>query len=60
MYGNPATLFAAEFMSSNNRLLGKVMALENAGPRGADRRRQLEHNGGERARGLTLANRRRR
>ena len=29
MYGNPATLFAAEFMGSNNRLHGKVMALEN-------------------------------
>ncbi len=35
----PATLFAAEFMGSNNRLHGKVMALENGG---ADRRRQLE------------------
>jgi iron(III) transport system ATP-binding protein len=31
MYGNPATLFAAEFMGSNNRLHGKVMALENGG-----------------------------
>ncbi|MEQ3411520.1 ABC transporter ATP-binding protein [Klebsiella aerogenes] len=29
MYGNPATLFAAEFMGSNNRLHGKVTALEN-------------------------------
>ena len=29
MYGSPATLFAAEFMGSNNRLHGKVMALEN-------------------------------
>ncbi|HEM7499735.1 ABC transporter ATP-binding protein [Klebsiella aerogenes] len=28
MYGNPATLFAAEFMGSNNRLHGKVTALE--------------------------------
>ncbi|WP_329502865.1 ABC transporter ATP-binding protein [Klebsiella aerogenes] len=27
MYGNPATLFAAEFMGSNNRLHGKVTAL---------------------------------
>jgi iron(III) transport system ATP-binding protein len=25
MYGNPATLFAAEFMGSNNRLHGKTM-----------------------------------
>lgn len=29
MYGNPATLFAAEFMGSNNRLHGKVTALED-------------------------------
>ena len=29
MYGNPTTLFAAEFMGSNNRLHGKVTALEN-------------------------------
>ncbi|MEZ3984229.1 ABC transporter ATP-binding protein [Klebsiella variicola] len=29
MYGSPATLFAAEFMGSNNRLHGKVTALEN-------------------------------
>lgn len=29
MYGIPATLFAAEFMGSNNRLHGKVTALEN-------------------------------
>ncbi|MDQ8581813.1 ABC transporter ATP-binding protein [Klebsiella aerogenes] len=29
MYGNPATLFAAEVMGSNNRLHGKVTALEN-------------------------------
>ncbi|MCI1032862.1 ABC transporter ATP-binding protein [Raoultella terrigena] len=29
MYGNPTTLFAAEFMGSNNRLRGKVTALEN-------------------------------
>jgi iron(III) transport system ATP-binding protein len=29
MYGNPSTLFAAEFMGSNNRLNGKVTALEN-------------------------------
>ncbi len=40
MYGSPATLFAAEFMGSNNRLHGKVMALEKR--QGADRRRQLE------------------
>ena len=29
MYGNPATLFAAEFMGSNNRLHGKVTVLED-------------------------------
>ncbi|TCQ70853.1 iron(III) transport system ATP-binding protein [Raoultella ornithinolytica] len=29
MYGNPTTLFAAEFMGSNNRLRGKITALEN-------------------------------
>lgn len=29
MYGNPATLFAAEFMGSNNRLHGKVTALKD-------------------------------
>ena len=29
MYGSPATLFAAEFMGSNNRLHGKVTALED-------------------------------
>ncbi|EQB8709325.1 ABC transporter ATP-binding protein [Klebsiella aerogenes] len=29
MYGNPATLFAAEFMGSNNRLHGNVTALED-------------------------------
>ena len=29
MYGSPKTLFTAEFMGSNNRLHGKVMALEN-------------------------------
>ena len=29
MYGNPSTLFAAEFMGSNNRLHGKVTALED-------------------------------
>ncbi|HDS2646979.1 TPA: ABC transporter ATP-binding protein [Klebsiella aerogenes] len=29
MYSNPATLFAAEFMGSNNRLHGKVTALED-------------------------------
>lgn len=28
MYGSPATLFTAEFMGSNNRLPGKVVALE--------------------------------
>ncbi|ROS04225.1 ABC transporter ATP-binding protein [Raoultella terrigena] len=28
MYGNPTTLFAAEFMGSNNRLRGKITALE--------------------------------
>ncbi len=40
MYGSPATLFAAEFMGSNNRLHGKS---DGAGERqGADRRRQLE------------------
>ncbi|MXF49210.1 MULTISPECIES: ABC transporter ATP-binding protein [Klebsiella] len=27
MYGNPATLFAAEFMGSNNRLHGKITAV---------------------------------
>ncbi len=51
MYGSPATLFAAEFMGSNNRLHGKVMALENGrarieGAAGAC--------GGERARGLSV------
>ncbi|MEF3090756.1 lipase [Enterobacter sp. 10-1] len=29
MYGNPTTLFAAEFMGSNNRLRGKITALES-------------------------------
>lgn len=29
MYGSPKTLFAAEFMGSNNRLHGTVSALEN-------------------------------
>ncbi|VDR26823.1 Spermidine/putrescine import ATP-binding protein PotA [Raoultella terrigena] len=29
MYGNPTTLFAAEFMGSNNRLRGRITALEN-------------------------------
>ena len=29
MYGNPTTLFAAEFMGSNNRLHGKITDLEN-------------------------------
>jgi len=28
MYGSPATLFCAEFMGSNNRLAGKVTAIE--------------------------------
>ena len=28
MYGSPATLFTAEFMGSNNRLPGKIVALE--------------------------------
>ncbi len=40
MYGSPATLFAAEFMGSNNRLHGKVMALENG--RARIEGRQLE------------------
>ena len=31
MYGSPATLFAAEFMGSNNRLHGKVMEKVGAG-----------------------------
>ncbi len=56
MYGSPATLFAAEFMGSNNRLHGKVMALENGrarieAPAGAC---------GASGRGLALASRRRR
>jgi iron(III) transport system ATP-binding protein len=29
MYGSPATLFTAEFMGSNNRLPGKIVALED-------------------------------
>ena len=37
MYGSPATLFAAEFMGSNNRLHGKVTAVGSSG-RGGQRR----------------------
>ena len=35
MYGSPRTLFAAEFMGSNNRLHGTVTALIMVGRSGA-------------------------
>ncbi len=57
MYGSPATLFAAEFMGSNNRLHGKVMALENGRARIEGASWSLWGRAGE---GLALASRRRR
>ena len=37
MYGSPATLFTAEFMGSNNRLPGKIVALEDGRARIEDK-----------------------
>ena len=47
MYGQPRTLFTADFMGSNNRLEGKVV--ERARRRGAARRRRLAAVGRARA-----------